>query len=82
MLIYLQPAVKLKVNKMVQWTGYNKRAAVLLLRPDGIIKKTAEHRALGGEFTSILKLLALFWMRWIMECQYHQPMVSALDCRY
>lgn len=35
---------------MVQWTGYNKRQAVLLFRHDGILKKSAEHRAMGGEW--------------------------------
>ena len=35
---------------MVQWAGYNKKQAILLFKSDAIIKKTAEHRALGGTF--------------------------------
>ena len=47
----LQGQEKLNINKMVQWTGYNKKHAVLLFKPDAIIKKTAEHRHLGGKIT-------------------------------
>ena len=36
------------MNKMVQWTGYNKRQTVLLFKPDAILKKAAEYRSFGG----------------------------------
>lgn len=41
---------KISVNKMIQWTGYNKKQAVLMFRSDGIIRKTVEHKALGGKY--------------------------------
>ncbi|XP_067938422.1 tubulin polyglutamylase TTLL5-like [Watersipora subatra] len=47
---------KVKVNKMVQWSGYNRKQAVLLFRADGIIKKSAEHRALGDRYHMSFKM--------------------------
>ena len=47
-IFFTQNETKVKINKMIQWTGYNKRQGVLVFRPDAIIKKSAEHRALGG----------------------------------